>query len=195
MTRPASWGGAADGSNCQGHVLMDEGLPGSARPRSLYSAEERDRRNRSVWTLVQGLLAPLQFAVFVVSLALVLRFLFTGSGQTAAVISVIVKTALLYAIMVTGSIWEKAVFGKLLFVPAFFWEDVFSLLVVALHTAYLVGLFLGVLDGRGLMLLALTAYAAYVINATQFLLKLRAARLEEALPAPNHEPGEPGLAR
>jgi len=141
------------------------------------------------------LLAPLQFAVFVVSLALVLRFLFTGSGQTAAVISVIVKTALLYAIMVTGSIWEKAVFGKLLFVPAFFWEDVFSLLVVALHTAYLVGLFLGVLDGRGLMLLALTAYAAYVINATQFLLKLRAARLEEALPAPNHEPGEPGLAR
>ena len=141
------------------------------------------------------MLAPLQFAVFVVSLALVLRFLFTGSGQTAAVISVIVKTALLYAIMVTGSIWEKAVFGKLLFVPAFFWEDVFSLLVVALHTAYLVGLFLGVLDGRGLMLLALTAYAAYVINATQFLLKLRAARLEEALPAPNHEPGEPGLAR
>jgi 3-vinyl bacteriochlorophyllide hydratase len=97
--------------------------------------------------------------------------------------------------MVTGSIWEKAVFGKLLFVRAFFWEDVFSLIVVALHTAYLVALFLGVLDGRGLMLLALTAYAAYVINATQFLLKLRAARLEEALPAPIHEPGEPGLAR
>jgi 3-vinyl bacteriochlorophyllide hydratase len=30
------------------------------------------------------------------------------------------------------------------------------------------------------MLLALAAYAAYAINATQFLLKLRAARLQSA---------------
>jgi 3-vinyl bacteriochlorophyllide hydratase len=30
------------------------------------------------------------------------------------------------------------------------------------------------------MLLALAAYAAYVVNALQFLLKLRAARLDEA---------------
>jgi 3-vinyl bacteriochlorophyllide hydratase len=30
------------------------------------------------------------------------------------------------------------------------------------------------------MLLALAAYAAYLINAAQFLLKLRAARLDEA---------------
>ena len=30
------------------------------------------------------------------------------------------------------------------------------------------------------MFLALAAYAAYVINATQFLLKLRAARVEQA---------------
>ena len=30
------------------------------------------------------------------------------------------------------------------------------------------------------MLIAIAAYAAYVINATQFLLKLRAARLEES---------------
>ena len=31
------------------------------------------------------------------------------------------------------------------------------------------------------MLLALAAYASYVINATQFLLKLRAARRDERL--------------
>jgi 3-vinyl bacteriochlorophyllide hydratase len=81
--------------------------------------------------------------------------------------------------MVTGAIWEKVVFCRYLFAPAFFWEDVFSMLVLALHTAYLAALFTGFLDVRGQMFLALAAYAAYVINATQFLLKLRAARLSQ----------------
>ncbi len=89
----------------------------------------------------------------------------------------VVKTAALYAIMVTGAIWEKVVFDRYLFAPVFFWEDVFSMLVLALHSAYLAALAFGWLDARGLMLLALAAYASYVVNATQFLLKLRAARL------------------
>ena len=50
--------------------------------------------------------------------------------------------------MITGSIWEKDVFGRYLFAPAFFWEDVFSMLVLALHTAYLAALFSGALDAR-----------------------------------------------
>jgi 3-vinyl bacteriochlorophyllide hydratase len=158
---------------------MSDRRPRPARSKSLYSAEQRDRRDRSIWTVVQGILAPLQFAVFVVSLALVLHFLLTGSGQEAAKLSVLAKTVTLYAIMITGSIWEKDVFGKYLFVDAFFWEDLFSLLVLALHTAYIGALFLGLLDAQGLMLLALAAYAAYVVNAAQFLLKLRAARLEQ----------------
>ena len=82
--------------------------------------------------------------------------------------------------MVTGCIWEKVVFDCWLFAPAFYWEDVFSMLVLALHTAYLVALFTGALGARGQMLLALAAYATYVINATQFVLKLRAARLQQA---------------
>jgi 3-vinyl bacteriochlorophyllide hydratase len=81
--------------------------------------------------------------------------------------------------MVTGSIWEKEVFGRYLFAPAFYWEDVFSMLVLALHTAYLVVLFGDYLSPLGQMLIALAAYAAYVINATQFLLKLRAARRDQ----------------
>jgi len=84
--------------------------------------------------------------------------------------------------MVTGSIWEKVVFGKWLFAPAFFWEDVFSMGVLALHTAYLLALATGALDARGLMLLALAAYATYVINAAQFIIKLRMARLDAARP-------------
>ncbi len=146
-------------------------------PLSLYTAAERERRDRSAWTLVQGVLAPLQFLVFAISLALVLRYLATAQGHEIAAWSVVVKTLVLYTIMVTGCIWEKQVFGVWLFAPAFFWEDVFSMLVLALHTAYLVALATGWLDARQQMLLALAAYAAYLINATQFILKLRAARL------------------
>ncbi len=80
--------------------------------------------------------------------------------------------------MITGSIWEKDVFGKYLFAAPFFWEDVFSILVLALHSAYLAALAFDVLEAHALMLLALAAYAAYVVNAAQFLLKLKAARLE-----------------
>lgn len=157
-----------------------EGRSGVAVP--LYTAEQRRRRDESRWTLVQGILAPIQFLVFLVSLALVLRYLTTGNGAAAATVSIVVKTLALYTIMITGSIWEKVVFGKWLFVPAFFWEDVFSMLVLALHTAYLVMLVAGLGTERGRMLLALAAYATYAINATQFLLKLRAARLQSLPP-------------
>jgi 3-vinyl bacteriochlorophyllide hydratase len=142
----------------------------------LYTERERIRRDASPWTIVQGVLAPIQFIVFLVSLGLVLRFLATGEGLAIATSSVVVKTLVLYTIMVTGSIWEKEVFGVWLFARAFFWEDVVSILVLALHTAYLVGLFTGALEPRQQMMLALAAYASYVINATQFVLKLRAAR-------------------
>ncbi len=152
----------------------------SASGRALYTAEERRRRDESVWTLVQGILAPVQFLVFLVSLGLILRFLVTGEGLVAAQVSIVIKTLTLYAIMITGSIWEKAVFGRYLFARPFFWEDVFSILVLALHTAYLVALFTGVLDAGSLMALALAAYVTYVINAGQFLWKLRLARLDQA---------------
>jgi 3-vinyl bacteriochlorophyllide hydratase len=151
----------------------------SIRARApLYTPAQRARRDASHWTLVQGILAPLQFLVFAVSVCLVLRFLATGHGYAAATVSILLKTGLLYLIMVTGAIWEREVFGRYLFAPAFFWEDVVSIAVLALHSAYLVALYAGALAPRGLMLLALAAYATYAINATQFLLKLRAARLE-----------------
>jgi 3-vinyl bacteriochlorophyllide hydratase len=128
--------------------------------------------------LIQGILAPVQFIVFLVSVVLVCRFLITGEGQAAATISIVIKTLVLYTIMVTGAIWEKAVFGKYLFAPAFFWEDFVSMFVIALHTAYLYALLTDTMSIRGQMLLALVAYATYVINAGQFLWKLRMARLQ-----------------
>ena len=153
-------------------------LDNRTRRKPLYTPEERARRDSTAWTLVQGVLAPVQFLVFAVSLVLVLRFLATGEGYAAATLSILVKTGFLYAIMVTGAIWEKVVFGRYLFAPAFFWEDVFSFVVIALHSAYLWALWSGALSAPGEMLLALAAYVAYVINAGQFLLKLRLARLD-----------------
>ncbi|MEM9911986.1 MAG: 2-vinyl bacteriochlorophyllide hydratase [Pseudomonadota bacterium] len=144
----------------------------------LYTPDQRRRRDATRWTLVQGILAPAQFAVFAISLFLVLRYLVTGAGYDIATWSILIKTGFLYTIMVTGAIWEKVVFGQYLFADAFFWEDVFSFAVIALHTAYIWALFAGSMSPEGLMWLALAAYAAYVINAAQFLLKLRAARLQ-----------------
>ena len=148
--------------------------------RALYTPEQRIKRDRSVWTLVQGVLAPVQFLVFLVSLTLVLRYLATGEGQNIAIWSIVVKTITLYAIMITGCIWEKVVFDCYLFAPAFYWEDVFSMLVLALHTAYLVALATDTLTTEQLMYLALAAYSAYIVNAGQFIWKLRIARLDHA---------------
>ncbi len=148
------------------------------RTSRLYTAEERARRDASPWTIVQGVLAPAQFLAFAVSLVLVLRFLWTGEGYGAATVSILVKTGFLYLIMVTGAIWEKEVFGQYLFAPAFFWEDVFSFAVIALHSLYLYGLLVGGFTPHGLMVIALLAYATYAINAGQFILKLRRARLD-----------------
>jgi len=154
----------------------------TSRP-PLYTEAQRARRDASAWTLVQGILAPLQFAVFAVSLGLVLRYLLSGEGYGIATASIIAKTALLYLIMITGAVWEKVVFGQWLFAPAFFWEDVFSFVVIALHTLYLYGLVTGAIAPNTLILIILAAYAAYVINAGQFLWKLRMARLQSQVMA------------
>ena len=154
-------------------------LPSGGR-RPLYTPEQRRRRDETGWTTVQGVLAPVQFLAFVVSLVLVVRALVTSDGFAAADVSVLVKTALLYGIMVTGAIWEKRVFGRYLFAEAFFWEDVVSMVVVGLHTAYVAARAGEWLDGRAQLWLALAAYAAYVMNAAQFLIKLRMGRLDES---------------
>jgi 3-vinyl bacteriochlorophyllide hydratase len=150
------------------------------KPRPLYTPEERRRRDDTPWTLVQGILAPLQFLAFGVSVFLIARYLTTGQGVVLAETSILVKTALLYAIMITGSVWEKVVFGRWLFAPSFFWEDMVSMLVLTLQTAYVGALMAGWGTPRDQMLIAVAAYGAYAVNATQFLLKLRAARLEGA---------------
>jgi 3-vinyl bacteriochlorophyllide hydratase len=146
----------------------------------LYTPEQRQRRDATRWTLVQGILAPIQILIAIVSAFLVIRYLRTGDGETLATASIILKTLTLYTIMVTGSIWEKVVFGKWLFAEPFYWEDMVSMAVIALHTLYLAALIFDWWSTRERMLLALVAYAVYLVNAVQFILKLRMARLDSA---------------
>ena len=148
----------------------------------LYTPEQKLRRDETVWTLVQGILAPLQFLVFAVSTVFVVNFLLNETGLLAATISVVVKTAILYTIMVTGAIWEKVVFGRYLFAPAFFWEDLVSMGVIALHSLYLLMWLSGFGTPQDQMWVALAAYSAYVVNAIQFLLKFQKARTGSTKP-------------
>ena len=156
--------------------------PAGQSAEGLYTEAQRERRDATVWTVIQGILAPLQFFVFVISLGLVVRYLLTGEGYGLATQSILLKTGLLYLIMLTGAIWEKVVFGQWLFAPAFFWEDVFSFLVIGLHSAYLWALFVGSVPPLTQMVIALIAYGAYVVNAAQFLWKFRKARRQRARP-------------
>ena len=157
-------------------------MPTSA-PQVLYTPEQRLRRDATAWTLVQGVLAPVQFLIFGVSLYLVVRSLQTGEHTDWALGSVVLKTVVLYAIMVTGAIWEKVVFGQYLFAPAFYWEDVVSMGVLALHTAYLWVWWQGLWSATDQLLLALAAYGSYAINAAQYIRKLRMARLQKPSPS------------
>ncbi|MEZ5459405.1 MAG: 2-vinyl bacteriochlorophyllide hydratase [Steroidobacteraceae bacterium] len=149
-------------------------------PLPLYTEEQKRLRDQSPWTIVQGVLAPLQLLAFLVSVYLVVRFLSTGEGEQAATISIFVKTAFLYLIMYTGAIWEREVFGVWIFAKPFFWEDAVSIVVIALHTAYIAAWVFDFVSVRDQMLIALAAYAAYVVNAMQFFLKLREARRQNA---------------
>ena len=154
-----------------------------SQPQVLYTPEQRVKRDATRWTLVQGVLAPVQFLVFLVSLYLVIYSLQTGEYTDWALASVVLKTVVLYAIMITGCIWEKVVFDKYLFAPAFFWEDVVSMWVMALHTAYLWVWWEGSWSAIDQLWLALTAYITYGINAAQYIRKLRMARMQKPLPS------------
>ena len=147
----------------------------------LYTPAQRARRDATRWTLVQGVLAPVQFVIFLVSLYLVMTSLSSGLHTDWALISVVIKTLVLYAIMVTGAIWEKAVFGQYLFAGPFFWEDVVSMVVLALHTAYLWVWWQGQWSATEQLWLALLAYGTYAVNAAQYIRKFRMARLQRPL--------------
>ncbi len=151
----------------------------------MYTPEQLARREASPWTRVQIILAPIQFLAFIISFALVIRYLLSGEGYWIATISVWIKIALIWAITITGMFWEKDVFGQYFMAREFFWEDLGNLVAILTHNAYFVVQWLG-WDDRSVMLVMVFAYTTYLLNAGQFIVKgIRSARYRRTLQEQN----------
>jgi 3-vinyl bacteriochlorophyllide hydratase len=135
---------------------------------SMYTPEQLARRDASVWTKVQAVLAPIQFLAFLISFGLVIRYLVTGEGYMIATVSVWIKIALLWAITITGMIWEKEIFGRWFMAPEFFWEDAGNALAMVMHNLYFLAVWLH-WSPDAIMTLMLVAYCTYLINCAQFV--------------------------
>jgi 3-vinyl bacteriochlorophyllide hydratase len=133
-----------------------------------YTADQLARRDRSIWTTVQAILAPTQFIAFLVSAFLVYQAWRTHSGYDIATTSIIVKITLLWAITITGMIWEKEIYGHFFLAKEFFWEDVGNAVAIVTHNAYFVVKLLG-WDDNAVMAVMLFAYSTYLINCAQFI--------------------------
>ncbi|NJK82017.1 MAG: 2-vinyl bacteriochlorophyllide hydratase [Chloroflexaceae bacterium] len=149
----------------------------------MYTAEQLTRRNASRWTRVQIMLAPIQFLAFLISFALVVRYLLTGEGYLIATISVWIKIGLIWALTITGMLWEKDVYGQYFLAREFFWEDMGNLIALLTHNAYFVAQWLG-WSRQDVMLVMVVAYSTYLFNAGQFIVKgIQSARYRKAMQA------------
>lgn len=150
-----------------------------------YTPEQLEKRNNSKWTMVQAVLAPLQFLMFIISFSLVVHYLVTGNGFAIANVSVLIKIGLLWLITITGMIWEKEIFGHWFLAPQFFWEDVGNAVAMLMHNLYFLARWQGWSE-QAIMMLMLLAYVSYMFNCAQFILKglqTRKQRRLEALPS------------
>ncbi len=137
-----------------------------------YTPEQLERRNASVWTKVQGILAPIQFIMFLAGLTVTLLYPSNGIDNFAWItFFVTLKTLMLALIFVTGGFFELEVFGQFAFAHEFFWEDFGSAIAMIVHLSYFV-LFFIVHDETTLIWTALLAYLSYLVNAAQFVIRL-----------------------
>ncbi|NTW52322.1 MAG: 2-vinyl bacteriochlorophyllide hydratase [Chlorobiaceae bacterium] len=137
-----------------------------------YTPEQLEKRNASVWTKVQGILAPIQFIIFLAGLTvtwLYTKGTITDFGWITAFVTL--KTFMLVLIFVTGGFFELEVFGKFAFAHEFFWEDFGSAIAMIVHISYFILFWMG-LEQQTLILTAYLAYLSYLINAAQFVIRL-----------------------
>jgi 3-vinyl bacteriochlorophyllide hydratase len=147
----------------------------------MYTPDQIASRERSKWTKVQIILAPIQFLAFLVSFGLVIHYLVSGQGYLAATISIWVKIALIWVLTITGMLWEHDMFDHYFMAKEFFWEDMGNLIAILTHNAYFVAKWAGA-DERTVMWVMVFAYATYLLNAGQFVARgIRSARQRRAL--------------
>lgn len=145
-----------------------------------YTVAQLERRNRSIWTPVQGFGALTQFATFVASLVLVARYITTGEGYALTTVVCVAKVLMLVFMSITGMAWEDEVFGQMFLARQFFWEDIGNAVSLAGNGLYLATLFLG-LSHNIQMLAMCVALATYLLNFGQFAVRgVRSARQKRA---------------
>jgi 3-vinyl bacteriochlorophyllide hydratase len=138
-----------------------------------YTPEQLEKRNASKWTTVQAILAPIQFLIFLAGLTV--TYLYSQgiwiTDFTWITTFVILKTAMLVLIFVTGGFFELEVFGQFAFAHEFFWEDFGSAIAMIVHISYFILFWMG-LDEQMLITTAYLAYLSYLVNAAQFVIRL-----------------------
>jgi len=137
-----------------------------------YTPEQLRKRNNSVWTKVQLILAPIQFVVFIIGVILTVMY-YTGSLENFSLVTwaLLIKTIFLVVLFVTGAFFEKEVFDIWVFSPEFYWEDIGSSVATVFHFLYFVLAYLD-FSKEALVWSALVAYFTYVVNAIQYLVRI-----------------------
>ncbi|NTV07643.1 MAG: 2-vinyl bacteriochlorophyllide hydratase [Chlorobium limicola] len=138
-----------------------------------YTPEQLAKRNASVWTEIQILLAPVQFMIFLTGIGLNALYASNPASIDFFWISVAIlfKTLFFVILFITGMFFEKDLFGKWVFSKEFFWEDVGSSVATFFHFLYFVLAWKGYPDGT-LVIWATVAYSSYIINAVQYLVRI-----------------------
>jgi len=138
-----------------------------------YTPEQLAKRNASVWTEIQILLAPVQFVIFLTGIGLNAIYASNPASIDFFWVSVAIlfKTLFFVILFITGMFFEKDLFGKWVFSKEFFWEDVGSSVATFFHFLYFVLAWKGYPDAT-LVIWATVAYSSYIINAVQYLVRI-----------------------
>jgi 3-vinyl bacteriochlorophyllide hydratase len=137
-----------------------------------YTPEQLAKRNASVWTDIQIILAPIQFIIFLTGVtvtALYLNGIITSFYWVS--LAILFKTLFFALLFVTGMFFEKEIFDKWVFSKEFLWEDIGSTIAAAFHLLYFVMAWMGYPE-EVLVWEAFLAYFTYVLNALQYLVRI-----------------------
>jgi 3-vinyl bacteriochlorophyllide hydratase len=138
-----------------------------------YTPEQLVKRNASIWTDIQIILAPIQFLFFVAGVtttALYANDLFGTSFYWVSV-AILFKTLFFALLFITGMFFEKEIFNQWVYSKEFLWEDIGSTIAAFFHLLYF---FLAYRHYPENVLIwdAFIAYFTYVLNALQYLIRI-----------------------
>jgi 3-vinyl bacteriochlorophyllide hydratase len=138
-----------------------------------YTPEQLAKRNASVWTDIQVILAPFQFLIFLAGVTVTTLY----ANHVFAIdfywvsLAILFKTLFFALLFITGMFFEKEIFDQWVYSKEFLWEDVGSTVAGAFHLLYFFLAYMGysekVLAGE-----AYLAYLTYVVNALQYLVRI-----------------------